>query len=299
MLYSICIATYRRREQLSCLLTSIVNQVLPENLYLQVLVVDNDIKSSAKEIVECFKSNNIISFEYFVQPSKNISLTRNLGVKNAKGDYILFIDDDEIATKGWIMEYWLCMKKYKPDGIFGLVIPKYHESTPKWIKKGKFFSKELSPTGEIARSTRTSNCIVRAELIKDEPGPFDPSYGLTGGEDTQLFERLRLKGARFISSQEAPVEEFIPPDRTRISWLIKKAFQTGNTYTRRTLELSSKRLITSSLLLFKALIYGIASLFTFFITLPIKRYSVKWLMKVASNCGHALAVMGFYYRGYK
>ncbi|MCZ6703705.1 MAG: glycosyltransferase [Ignavibacteria bacterium] len=58
MLYSICIATYKRPELLEKLLDSLSNQKLPESVILEFIIVDNDKSGSAKEVVEIAKKNS-------------------------------------------------------------------------------------------------------------------------------------------------------------------------------------------------------------------------------------------------
>jgi succinoglycan biosynthesis protein ExoM len=296
---SVCIATYKRSQLLRKLLDSILNQNLTDNIKLQVIVVDNDVEKSAEHIVKEYENRENIIFEYFVQPEKNISLTRNVAVDNSKGEYLLFIDDDEEADKYWIVKYLEAINKYNADGVFGPVLPLFHDLTPAWMKEGNFFTKDCPPTGDTAVSTRTSNCIIKAELIKSEPVPFDPEYGITGGEDTHLFTRLQRKGAKFISSKEAIVREFIPPERTTMKWIFKKSFQTGNTATRRMIENAGNKLLKKVELFLRAVVFGIISFALIIVLLPSKKLSAKWLMKFASNAGHILAVIGINYKGYK
>lgn len=299
MICSVCIATYKRSQLLRNLLDSILNQNLTDNVKLQVIVVDNDAGKSAEHIIREYENRENITFEYFVQPEKNISLTRNVAVENSIGEYLLFIDDDEEADENWIVAYFEAINKYNADGVFGPVLPLYHDQTPAWMREGNFFTKDCPPTGDKAVSTRTSNCIIKADLIKSEPVPFDPEYGVTGGEDTHLFTRLIKKGANFISSQEAIVREFIPPERTTLKWIFKKSFQTGNTVTRRMIENANNKLLKKVELFLRALVFGIVSFALIIVHLPSKKLSAKWLMKFASNAGHILAVIGINYKGYK
>jgi len=299
MTCSICIATYKRKQLLRNLLKSIYAQNLPQNITLQIVVVDNDIEKSAEEIIQEFRSDDKIRLEYHSQPKKNISLTRNVSVKNAQGEYLLFIDDDETADVNWINEHLKAIKTFEADGVFGRVVPEFPENTPNWIKAGDFFNKKSPPTGELATSVATSNCIVKANLLKNEPGPFSPEYGLTGGEDTHLFYKLRKGGAKLISSREAIVREIIPPDRTRVKWLIKKSYQTGNASTRRMIEFADTKLIKRIYLLSKAIIYLIISAFMVIICLPVIGLRIKWLLKIFSNLGHISASLGFHFSGYK
>ncbi len=102
MLCSICIATFKRPKLLDKLLESLVTQNIRSDLNLEIIVVDNDNNKSAELILKNYIDQYNIIFKYLIEPIKNISLARNKGVANAKGEYILFIDDDEIASPNWI-----------------------------------------------------------------------------------------------------------------------------------------------------------------------------------------------------
>ena len=126
---------------------------------------------------------------YLTQPEKNISLTRNKAVKKAIGEYLLFIDDNEIANPNWINSLIEVLIKYNADSVFGKVISYYEDGVPDWIKKSHFFKVPVEKTGEPSKFTRTGNCVIKSKLIKSIEGPFDPEFGLTGGEDGILFGR--------------------------------------------------------------------------------------------------------------
>ena len=67
-----------------------------DNLFTySVVVVDNDFRESAKEVVCLFKEEASIPVDYYCEPEQNISLARNMALRNARGNYVAFIDDDE------------------------------------------------------------------------------------------------------------------------------------------------------------------------------------------------------------
>ena len=70
MICSICIATYKRIQLLRGLLNSIFAQNLPQNIKIQIVVVDNDLEKSAEVIFKNFKSNDKIWLEYYNQTKK-------------------------------------------------------------------------------------------------------------------------------------------------------------------------------------------------------------------------------------
>src|SRR5438034_6155244 len=123
MIFSVCIATYKRPTLLEQTLASILAQVLPHDIIIETIVVDNDPERSAAGIVEKHHDTDSISFKYFSQPIKNISLTRNMAVHNASGTYLVLIDDDEVASPRWIATLLKAADKYGADGVFGPFYP--------------------------------------------------------------------------------------------------------------------------------------------------------------------------------
>ena len=117
---SICIATYRRPKLLKKLLISLSNQQVPGNWEKEIVIVDNDAYETARPVFKQF-ANNSQNIKYFVQPVKNISLTRNEAVKNAGGDYLVFIDDDEHADPNWLKNLIETIENYKADVVIGRI----------------------------------------------------------------------------------------------------------------------------------------------------------------------------------
>lgn len=296
---SCCINTYKRPELLKKLLISINEQSLDKDISIEIIVVDNDTSQLGEKIIEEFKSILKFPIHYYIQPIKNISITRNKAVSEAVGDYILFIDDDEYAEPNWISNTVACLEKYNADAVFGSVLSYFDDNTPDWIKSNQMFQRQIQKTGTTPKYTRTGNCLIKAEVLKSIEGPFDLQYGLTGGSDSHLFTILSKKGAKFIYCAESIVYEYVPPERANINWLLKRSIRTGNSYARRTLELSKSSLKLKIYLFFKAVFLGFIHIsfcsFTFFI----KKISSQHLIKAAGYWGHIMAIFNFYHMEYK
>ncbi len=300
MLYSICIATYKRPQLLEKLLDSLSKQKLPESVELEVIIVDNDKLESAKEVVEKMLKKSELDLRYFTQPIKNISITRNVSVAEAKGECILFIDDDEIASSGWVSHLHTALLKYNADGVFGKVLSYFDEDIPEWLKKSFMYHRKTFPSGTIATYTRTGNCIVKSSLLKGKAGPFDLSYGVSGGEDTYLFGKLRQDGAKFVNCIEAITYEYVPKERATISWQLKRAFRFGNNFARRSIELSKNRkTITRISYFIKNSLLLIACILLAIVTLPFRVLSLHWVLKASANIGKIAAVYGYSFNEYK
>jgi len=300
ILCSVCIATYLRLTLLEKLIYSLKNQVLPNGVCMEIIVVDNDPLRSAAPIVHKFENTAKICFNYYNQPIKNISLTRNLAVKNASGQYILFIDDDEVASSEWLFQLLKTVKTYNVDGVLGYVEPEFHNEAPKWVKRRDYFFSPMTATGTPVKHTFVGNCIIKASLLKKMEGPFDPQYGITGGEDTFLFDTMLRQGAVFVNCREAITKEFIPQTRTRLSYIFHRALKGGNSFARRTIETAGeKRIIKRLSMIFKGSIIIAISLIFLIILFPFKIKRTKWMIKLSENIGRFLAAFNWHYKAYK
>ncbi|GIU70321.1 MAG: hypothetical protein KatS3mg002_1557 [Candidatus Woesearchaeota archaeon] len=251
ILCSVCIATYKRPQFLFNLITSLLAQELDENISIEIIIVDNDPAASAEHIVSEFQNVENRIIKYFKQPIKNISITRNIGLKNCSGNYIAFIDDDETAGPNWIKTLIDCSNKYNADVVFGYVIPIFDECAPDWLKQRELYFRPLGSTGSEPNFWYTTNCIIKSNIVKENGILFDEGRGLTGGEDGLFFRTLKENfGAKFICCQEAITYEVVPQKRLNVKYLLSRNFQIGNLYAKRILSTKNGIILINWIFLF-------------------------------------------------
>jgi succinoglycan biosynthesis protein ExoM len=228
---SICIATYQRPRGLARLLNSLEQLKLPPELVVETIVVDNDANGSASSVAES-RSESLHPFLYFIEPRQNIAHARNRALSEARGEWMMFIDDDEAADEGWISGYLALVEREECDGAFGPVLPTLEESVTPWLDIETFYTRRRYSTGAPVEPADlyTSNALLHRRLF--EGRDFDPAFGRTGGSDSHLFRRMQSSGARFLWCDEARVIDFIPPERHRLGWLTQRAFRGGCVATR-------------------------------------------------------------------
>jgi succinoglycan biosynthesis protein ExoM len=228
---SICVATFRRPRGLVRLLDSLARLTLPKDLVVEIVVVDNDAAGEARSQALAV-SEAARSARWFVEPRQNISLARNRAVSEARGRWLAFVDDDEVADENWLAAFWAEVESGAGDGFFGPVLPRLDTVAIPWLGVETFFSRRRHPSGKRieACETSTSNALVRHSLFAD--CRFDPTWGRTGGEDSEIFDRMLAAGARFVWCDEAIVCEMIPASRYRLGWLAQRAFRGGAGFTR-------------------------------------------------------------------
>lgn len=299
MLISCCINTYKRPVLLKKLIQSLENQKLDLTWKLEIIIVDNDEMEEGRTVIENYRKESDLNIKYYTQPIKNISITRNKGVQMATGEVIMFIDDDGYADENWIFEMLSCLYKYNADGVFGTVLPYFDEGVPELFIKGKFFDRLIQNTGEISKYKRTTNCLIKREVLREIEGPFDPNDGLTGGEDSNLFEKIQRKGAKLVFCKEGIVHDHVPYDRANIKWLLQRRFRTGRGFTSIKLKNSRNNILIKVSYFLKPVLFLAISVAAFTLSLPFEVQRTRWLMNIASNVGHLAAFTKIEYQEYE
>ncbi|WP_029921090.1 glycosyltransferase family 2 protein [Nevskia soli] len=301
MSVSLCIATHRRNEQLRQLLDDMVAQTLSP---AELVVVDNTAEGGAREVVEQrMRYGTPFQIRYEVQPIQNISLTRNRTVDLATGSWIAFIDDDERAQPPWLELMLATAERYRADVVLGPVEPMLPPQAPPWIRRGSFYNWPRMTTGTVvpANLLRFGNVLMRSELLKGDAPPFDPAYGLTGGEDGAMLTRLARRGARIVWCDEAAVVEPVAPTRLSLRWLCLRALRGGQDFSRHTLDggYGAATHTRTTLLALRSLAQMLVAGSLVPLTLPLGRHqAAHWIIKATANFGKLSLLCGWRYDEY-
>jgi len=282
---SVCICTYQRPYLLRKLIESIDSQSTENIFTFNIIVVDNDRKRTAKEIVAgCLKECQT-EISYAVEERQNISLARNKAIESASGDLIAFIDDDEIPDKFWLLTLYKAMEKYKADAVMGPVFPIYQVKPPKWVIKGKFFQRPTYKTGFINDWTkgRTGNLLIKKSLFDSTGIYFDPRFG-RGGEDQDLTRRMMGRDFRFVWCNVAIAHEIIPPARWRLKNMIRKAFDRGKMSS----QYPGSKFIMASKSISAISAYALS--LPFLLILDYQLF-IEYLVKIGDHSGRIIAII--------
>jgi glycosyltransferase involved in cell wall biosynthesis len=222
------------------------------------VVVDNDDRQSAREVVERVRATSPMAIIYDVEPERSISLARNRAVSHADGELIAFIDDDEFPEDNWLVGHLETLNATNADGVLGPVKPHFDAHAPRWLIKSGLCERRRFKTGTVlndSQHTRTGNVLIRRKLFTEPNGFFDPKYGRSGGGDAVFFKRMIEKGKRFVWCDEACVLEAVPVERQTRAYYVKRAFTRGLTEAWETpsLSLSTLRSLSAILLYTAAL----------------------------------------------
>lgn len=220
----VAIATFNRNDGLSELLDSLQSQQNASGF--SVTIVDNSPDGQARRV----SNNPLYRAGYIHEPRPGIVAARNAALAAMRDKKaIIFIDDDEFVDAKWFETLLQTLNSWDADVVFGPVIPLFAEDCPRWVKTGGFFDRPRHATGTLVPVGATNNTIMRTEALYSLSEPkFDEEFSISGGSDTELFQRFSEAGSRMVWCDEALVYERVPATRTTLSWVWKRAVRVGN-----------------------------------------------------------------------
>lgn len=179
---SVIIPVYNGEKYVRSAIQSAMNQTYPN---LEILVVDDGSSDATRDVV----TNSFPAVLYIHQENRGAAAARNLGIKKSTGDYIAFLDSDDV----WLPEKVARQMdeiarnpkiKISHTNIKIKVNGKMTDTAyPISHQEGRIFENLLLHTGSVVCST----LLIKKECF-DKVGYFDEE--LRTAEDVHLFLRL-------------------------------------------------------------------------------------------------------------
>ena len=250
--FSIVICTYNREKYLRESLQSICEQAFsPENF--EILVVDNNSPDKTADVcVDFISKYPLISIRYILETNQGISFARNRGIKEALGEYIVFIDDDETIKSDYLSKLDSYLIKYPEAQLCATpVYPVYEADKPKWLSHftlraitGYYYKGEEVKTLQGKDYPGTGHAIIKRELF-EQFGYFSTELGrkgssLLGAEDKDMFLRLIQNNIECYYFPDIPIYHHIPEYKLTNEFFSKLTYSIGKSERIRTKAISEK-----------------------------------------------------------
>lgn len=98
--YSFIVPVYNTSKYLKRCLDSLIGQKFES---YEIIIVNDGSTDNSEDIIKCYL-NKYKKIKYIKQRNKGLSEARNVGVKHAKGEYLLFVDSDDYVEKSLLKE---------------------------------------------------------------------------------------------------------------------------------------------------------------------------------------------------
>lgn len=240
----ICTYTDKRWDTLVAGILSVQQQSLPAHEI--IIVSDNNPKLTER------LRREILGITVVENTGQNgISLARNVGIANATGEIVAFMDDDAIAEPDWLHELARCYKDEKVVGVGGFVGAEWAGGRPSWFPDEFNWVVGCSYRGLPVRRRPIRNFIgcnmsFRRDVFSVIAG-FQDELGRVaahpvGCEETELCIRI---GKYFPHSTQlyeprARVSQVVPASRKNLKYFIDRCFFEGRSKAHLTQFVGSK-----------------------------------------------------------
>ncbi len=238
MKLSIIISTYNNAQSLVRTLASVAEQEADKSMW-ECVVVNNASTDNTEALFQEFASQHQeLNLRLVNEPKQGLSYARNCGIAESKGDILVFIDDDETVNREFVSAY---IDIFDNHGAFvgaGAVVPRYDSARPKWMSyyTEKMIANPINLGNEVVTITSKitpagGNMAFNREIF-NLYGGFNTALGrkgeaLLGGEENDMFDRVRSLGERVFYAPNAVVYHHIADKKLTPDYFDKLAYGVG------------------------------------------------------------------------
>jgi GT2 family glycosyltransferase len=213
---------------------------VPEDMTWEIVIVDNNSTDDTKDQTARFARSTDIYVRYVFEGRQGLNNARNAGIKAAKGELLIFIDDDVEVTDNWLAEMKDAFDRYPVVGVGGKVILKETLEKPAWWiaeydgALGKF---DAGDAIILSDDTYTSIIGIGANLgfkrsVFDKYGLFRSNLDrqknkLSMGGDVEFVQRVKTAGGLTMYYPAAVVYHCPTVNRITQSYLRRWYFRIG------------------------------------------------------------------------
>lgn len=261
------ICTYNREKYIRPLLEALAANDLPRSEY-EILLVDNNCQDNTHAVCEAFAAANPeVQFRYTVEKEQGLSAARNCGIREAKGDIIVYVDDDATVDPHYLRTYAEHFA-HNPRTMAcgGPIIPLFEmNGDPTGTIESYKLGRVLSEPAWMTSYTRAllcawmdygtcvreyprgrypggGNSAFRKEVF-DQVGLFNTELGRKGGnlmgsEEKDIFDKMHRLGMQVLYLPSPVLHHIIPEAKLQQPYFDRLTRQMGISERKRTLAIS-------------------------------------------------------------
>lgn len=251
---SVIICTYNREKYIFRVLESLAKNDYPYSEYEIVLIDNNCTDGTAAELERFKAAYPEVNFRYFLEPNQGLSYARNRGIRESKGEILVYVDDDAFVDAKYLANYAeLFSRRPDIDAAGGPIIP-YYESgiEPEWMT---YHLKRLL-TGYLyfGNSERDfpgknypggGNAAYR-KAVFNKVGLYNTDLGrkggnLGGGEEKDIFDKMTAAGMKIVYVPDCVLHHMIPQHKLEQDYFDRVTEGIGTSERLRTLKISKAK----------------------------------------------------------
>lgn len=230
---AVTVPTFKRPRQVLDTLRSVAVQDAPVPFAVVVVENDAEVREGAAAAAAFFAARSVPSVTIVAKRRGNCA-AYNAGWRTALErypnlDWILVIDDDEVARPLWISNMLSTAQETGADFVGAPQVPVFDDPVAARAGEHPVFRTPYGETGPVPVLYSSGNVLIRADLLRASgPEWLDEWFNFLGGGDSDFYARSRAKGATFAWCTQGALDETTPSRRGEFSWLNARALRNGS-----------------------------------------------------------------------
>ena len=185
---SVIIPTYNRANTLEDAIQSVLGQTFQD---FELIIVDDGSTDNTEEVVSYYITVYSNKIKYIYKTNGGVSSARNEGIRNAKGNYIAFLDSDDYCDVNKLEITAKFIIDYPEAGLFYTDVWVVDENKNILWANDRFHYRGNVFTKLIERDFITTSTVVVKKQVFEKVGRFFEGYSLKAGlEDWDMWLRI-------------------------------------------------------------------------------------------------------------
>jgi glycosyltransferase involved in cell wall biosynthesis len=232
---TVAIPTYNRADFLRQTLAGIVAQHFPRE-HFEVLVIDNNSRDHTRAVVAEFAAARPAP-RYLHEPQQGLDHARNRAIAEARGEIIVFGDDDILVQPDWLAQMAVPLLAdagvRRIGAVGGEVIPVFPDGLPAWVREWHAPLAFRADTGPLeAKHSPMGANLAFPKWIFEQLGRFHTALDRAAGNyfsggDSEMIRRVRAAGFEVWFAPAAAVKHQMPASRTTFRYAARHAFDSA------------------------------------------------------------------------
>ncbi len=216
---SVIIPTYQRRDSVVRLLRALAQQTLAPETYEVIVSIDGS-QDGTREMVETLSVP--YQLESIWQPNRGRAAACNAGIRMARGEVLVILDDDMEPAPDCLESHWQAHSIGLRFGVMGAVpVAGEKDDPPVAAYIAAKFNQHLNnladPDHHLAlRDFYSGHFSIRRKVLL-EVGLFDEAFRIYGNEDLELSLRLTKAGVVLVYASQALAHQHYSKDFAALS----------------------------------------------------------------------------------
>lgn len=130
--FTIAICTYNGEQRIAEVLERLTAQANTENFSWEILIIDNNSTDRTARLIQDYQANwsSPYPLRYCLETRQGLAFARQCAVENARGEWVGFIDDDNLPETHWVAAAHTFGQTHPKAGAYGGIIRGQFEAEP-------------------------------------------------------------------------------------------------------------------------------------------------------------------------